>query len=549
MKKFLLLILVLLMNLSAQKNVAIFSNARVYTQDPAQKWAEAVVTEGSRIVYVGSNKEAMKHNIAGAVIIDLQGKLVLPGFIDNHTHFIAGGFYLNGLDLRGAKQITQFISMIEDYAVKYPGKWITGGDWDHEAWEIKELPDKSWIDRYTPNTPVFVSRFDGHMGLANSYALKLAGITKDTPSPEGGLIVKDPLTGEPTGMLKDNAMNLIFGVIPSSSEEEYLRAAESALAEANRYGVTSVQDITYSKDLEIYQRLENENKLTCRIYTRTPVDDYQSLVNKNIRTGSGSDFLRMGSLKGFADGSLGSSTAWFFEPYAQDPGTSGLPNDIITDGRLRQWAIDADKNHLQLCIHAIGDKANDYILGMYEEIAKINPQWDRRFRIEHAQHIRFEDIPRFKNAGVIASVQPYHCIDDGVWAERRIGPERIKYTYPFRSFLDQGVRLCFGTDWTVAPINPLLGIYAAVTRRTLDGKNPEGWIPEQKLTVEEAVQCYTINSAYAAFEENIKGSLERGKLADMVVLDKNIFEIKPEEIQNTNVVMTILGGKIIYEKK
>ncbi len=549
MKKSLLLILVLLMNLSAQKNVAIFSNARVYTQDPAQKWAEAVVTEGSRIVYVGSNKEAMKHNIAGAVIIDLQGKLVLPGFIDNHTHFIAGGFYLNGLDLRGAKQITQFISMIEDYAVKYPGKWITGGDWDHEAWEIKELPDKSWIDRYTPNTPVFVSRFDGHMGLANSYALKLAGITKDTPSPEGGLIVKDPLTGEPTGMLKDNAMNLIFGVIPSSSEEEYLRAAESALAEANRYGVTSVQDITYSKDLEIYQRLENENKLTCRIYTRTPVDDYQSLVNKNIRTGSGSDFLRMGSLKGFADGSLGSSTAWFFEPYAQDPGTSGLPNDIITDGRLRQWAIDADKNHLQLCIHAIGDKANDYILGMYEEIAMINPQWDRRFRIEHAQHIRFEDIPRFKNAGVIASVQPYHCIDDGVWAERRIGPERIKYTYPFRSFLDQGVRLCFGTDWTVAPINPLLGIYAAVTRRTLDGKNPEGWIPEQKLTVEEAVQCYTINSAYAAFEENIKGSLERGKLADMVVLDKNIFEIKPEEIQNTNVVMTILGGKIIYEKK
>ncbi len=549
MKKFLLLILVLLMNLSAQKNVAIFSNARVYTQDPAQKWAEAVVTEGPRIVYVGSNKEAMKHNIAGAVIIDLQGKLVLPGFIDNHTHFIAGGFYLNGLDLRGAKQITQFISMIEDYAVKYPGKWITGGDWDHEAWEIKELPDKSWIDRYTPNTPVFVSRFDGHMGLANSYALKLAGITKDTPSPEGGLIVKDPLTGEPTGMLKDNAMNLIFGVIPSSSEEEYLRAAESALAEANRYGVTSVQDITYSKDLEIYQRLENENKLTCRIYTRTPVDDYQSLVNKNIRTGSGSDFLRMGSLKGFADGSLGSSTAWFFEPYAQDPGTSGLPNDIITDGRLRQWAIDADKNHLQLCIHAIGDKANDYILGMYEEIAMINPQWDRRFRIEHAQHIRFEDIPRFKNAGVIASVQPYHCIDDGVWAERRIGPERIKYTYPFRSFLDQGVRLCFGTDWTVAPINPLLGIYAAVTRRTLDGKNPEGWIPEQKLTVEEAVQCYTINSAYAAFEENIKGSLERGKLADMVVLDKNIFEIKPEEIQNTNVVMTILGGKIIYEKK
>lgn len=549
MKILYLFLLFIVMNLNLRAQPSIFINGKIYTQNESQKWAEAVVIENGRIIFVGNNNEALKYNKPGANLTDLQGKLVLPGFIDNHVHFINGGFYLNGIDLRGAKSTAEFKNLIKEYAANQPGKWITSGDWDHEAWEVKELPDKSWIDPFTENTPVFVSRFDGHMGLANSLALKLAGITKDTPSPEGGLIIKDPVTGEPTGMLKDNAMNLVFNVIPAPSDEEYVKAMESALNEAKRFGVTSVQDITYSKDLEIYQRFEKEGKLTCRIYTRIPIDDYKNLVQKGISVGTGSELLRMGSLKAFADGSLGSTTAWFYEPYFQDPSTSGLPNDIVLDGRLEKWSLDADANKLQLSIHAIGDKANNYILNMYEKISRNNSRWDRRFRIEHAQHVKFEDIPRFRDIGVIASVQPYHCIDDGVWAKKRIGPERIKYTYPFRSFLDAGVKLCFGTDWSVAPLNPILGIYAAVTRRTLDDLNPDGWVPEQKISVEEAIKCYTINSAYAAFEENIKGSIELGKLGDMVVLDQNIFEVNPADIKFINVDMTVFGGKIIYRKK
>ena len=298
----------------------------------------------------------------------------------------------------------------------------------------------------------------------------------------------------------------------------------TALNHVKELGVTSVQDITYSQDLSVYKRLEKEGKLTCRIYTRMPISDYKKLVKDKIKVGYGSDKLKLGSLKAFADGSLGSSTAWFFEPYNQDTTTSGLAMDIVTDGSLREWSLDADKNGLQICTHAIGDKANNYMLNLYQEIITKNPKWDRRFRIEHAQHVRFEDIPRFAELGVIASVQPYHCIDDGVWAEKRIGPKRIKYTYPFRTFLDNKVMLCFGSDWTVAPINPLLGIYAAVTRRTLDDKNPNGWIPEQKITVEEAIKAYTINNAYAAFEEKIKGTIEVGKLADLVVLNEDILD-------------------------
>ena len=279
-----------------------------------------------------------------------------------------------------------------------------------------------------------------------------------------------------------------------------------------------------------------------------PIADYKKLMKNKIKVGSGNDKLRHGSLKAFADGSLGSSTAWFFEPYHQDTTTSGLAMDIVSDGSLRQWSLDADKNGLQLSVHAIGDKANNYMLNLFQEIVSNNPKWDRRFRLEHAQHVRFEDIPRFAELGVIASVQPYHCIDDGVWAEKRIGPERIKYTYPFRTFLDNKVMLCFGSDWTVAPLNPLLGIYAAVTRRTLDDKNPDGWIPEQKISVEEAIMAYTINNAYASFEEKIKGSIEVGKLADFTILDQDILTIDPVKIKDVKVEMTVFDGKVIYKK-
>jgi predicted amidohydrolase YtcJ len=550
MKNFITIILAILFitSIQAQTMKTAYINGKVYTVNEFQPIAQAVVVENNKIVFVGSDEEAKKLIDASAEVIDLNGKLMLPGFIDNHVHFITGGFYLLGIDLRPANSTSEFKQILKEYSNKFPGKWITGGYWDHEKWEVNDLPTKEMIDEVVSDQPVFVDRLDGHMGVANSYALKLAGITKDTESPDGGLIVKDPKTGEPTGVLKDNAMYLISKHIPEPNAEENYEALLAALEEAKKLGITSVQDITYGDALNAFQRAKDEGKLTCRIFTRWPISDYKDHVEKNIRAGYGDDLIRMGSLKAFADGSLGSSTAWFFDRYDQDTMTTGLAMDIITDGSMEKWCMDADRHGLQLSVHAIGDKANSYMLDLYEKISKENPEWDRRFRIEHAQHVRFEDIPRFAEIGVIASVQPYHCIDDGVWAEKRIGPDRIKYTYPFKSFLDSGVKVCFGTDWYVAPLNPLLGLYAAVTRRTLDDKNPDGWIPEQKISIEDAIKCYTINSAYASFEENIKGSIEVGKLADLIVLSDDILTIDPVKIKDAKVEMTIFDGKIIYKK-
>lgn len=542
------LIIFLTITLQAQEMRKAYINGKIYTVNEKQPFAQAVVTEGNKIIFVGNNDEAKKLITSNTEVIDLKEKFMMPGFIDNHVHFITGGHYLLGIDLRSAQSTAEFKRILNDYAKKYPGKWITGGYWNHENWEIKDLPTKEMVDEAVYDQPVFVERLDGHMGVANSLALKMAGITKETQNPEGGLIVKDPKTGEPTGVLKDNAMNLIYRIIPEPSEDENYQALLAALNEAKKLGITSVHDITYSDALKAFERAKSEGKLTCRIYTRWPIGDYKSLVEKNIKAGTGDELIKMGSLKAFADGSLGSSTAWFFEKYNQDTTTFGLPMDIVTDGSIEKWCSDADKNGLQLSVHAIGDRANSYMLDIFEKIIRKNPQWDRRFRIEHAQHVRFQDISRFAQLGVIASVQPYHCIDDGVWAEKRIGPERIKYTYPFKSFLEAGVKLCFGTDWYVAPLNPMLGLYAAVTRRTLDEKNPDGWIPEQKISIEDAIKCYTINSAYAAFEENIKGSIETGKLADMIVLSDDLLSIDPINIKDVEVLMTIFDGKIIYTK-
>ena len=550
MKLIITIILIIsgLFSMQAQTTKTAFINTKIYTVSERQPYAEALIIEGNKILSVGSEEEIKKLINKDTKVIDLQGKLMLPGFIDNHVHFISGGFYLLGIDLRPANSTSEFKQILENYASKFPGKWITGGYWDHEKWEVTDLPTKEMIDEVVSDQPVFVDRLDGHMGVANSFALKLAGITKDTESPEGGLIVKDPKTGEPTGVLKDNAMYLITKHIPEPTADENYQALLAALDEAKKLGITSVQDITYGDALTAFQKAKDEEKLTCRIFTRWPIADYKDHVEKSIKAGFGDNLIRMGSLKAFADGSLGSSTAWFFDRYDQDTMTTGLAMDIITDGSLEKWALDADKNQLQLSVHAIGDRANSYMLDLYEKIINKNPKWDRRFRIEHAQHVRFEDIKRFAELGVIASVQPYHCIDDGVWAEKRIGAERIKYTYPFKSFLDAGVKICFGTDWYVAPLNPLLGIYAAVTRRTLDGKNPDGWIPEQKISVEDAIKCYTLNSAYASFEENLKGSIEPGKLADLIVLSDDILTIDPVRIKEAEVVMTVFDGKIIYKK-
>jgi predicted amidohydrolase YtcJ len=524
-------------------------HGHVWTVDPRNSRAEAVAVHDGHIVAVGSDAEIAKWVGPATKRIDAQGKSVLPGFIDAHVHFSSGGGEISGVHLRDANTPQEFARRIGEQAKKLAkGEWMLGGTWDHELWGGTPLPSHDWVDALTPDTPVFVSRYDGHMAMANALALRLAGITRETEDPPGGTIVRGK-DGNPTGLLKDAAMNLVYRIIPPPSEEQLLRMVQAAMAEARRFGVTSIHDISATEDVRAYQTLADRGELTLRIYSITPLPQWQAPATAGIRAGFGNDWIHLGALKGFADGSLGSTTALFEKPYDDAPETSGLPNEMmLPEGNMLKMVLGADKAGLQLAVHAIGDKANRIMLDIYAEVEKQNgARSDRRWRIEHAQHLRPEDFARFAQLGVIASVQPYHAIDDGRWAEKRIGHERAKTTYAFRTLLDHGVRLAFGSDWTVAPMNPMVGLYAAVTRATLDGKNPGGWFPEQRLTLEEAVQAYTLGSAFAEFREGEKGSLTRGKLADVVVLDGDLFALAPEKIKDAAVRYTIVGGRVVYE--
>jgi predicted amidohydrolase YtcJ len=549
---FILICILTLMNPVVARNLVpdtIIVNATVHTMDPAQPAAEAIAILGNRIVAVGSTAEIRR--LAGPTTrtIDAQKRLVLPGFNDAHTHFLSGGFQLASVDLRDADTPQEFASRIRAFAEKLPkGQWITGGDWDHERWPDAKLPAKELIDSFTGDIPVFVSRLDGHMALANSATLKLAGVTRETPDPPGGAIVRDK-NGEPTGVLKDAAMSYVWKVKPPATFEEKLVAARAATEHAAKLGVTSIQDVSAGADVGVYQALLDRGELKTRIYAVSPLPAWERLAATGVRAHFGSAMLRVGGLKGFSDGSLGSTTALFYDPYRDEPSTSGLPGDeMFPEGAMLKRVLEADRAGLQIMIHAIGDRANDLILGMFEQAERENGPRDRRFRIEHAQHLRAQDIPRFARARVIASMQPYHAIDDGRWAEKRIGKERAKTTYAFRSLLDAGATLAFGTDWTVAPLDPMLTIYAAVTRRTLDGKNANGWVPEQKISVEETVRAYTTGSAYAEFQEKVKGSITPGKLADVVILSRDIFRIDPAEIDKVKVVLTMVDGRVVYER-
>jgi predicted amidohydrolase YtcJ len=520
----------------------ILVNGKVWTGDA---FARALAVEGNRIVAVGSNEHVEAKAPAGAERIDLKGRLVVPGFIDNHVHFIDGGFQLSRVQLRDASSPQEFARRIGEYAKKIgKGQWVLGGEWDEQLWTPYQLPTRQMIDAVTPDNPVFVSRLDGHMALANSVALKLAGLTRESKDPPDGTIVRDS-SGEPTGLLKDAAMSAVWAVVPSPSIEERMAAARAGLKEAARLGITSFCDMSGGDaydDLRAYQRLEQAGELTARVYLFTPVAAYERLVKSSIEKRFGGDRLRIGALKGFADGSLGSSTAAFYQPFIGEPRNRGLMMDGVEDGSMRTWVADADAKNLQVAIHAIGDRANDEILTIFESIPKHR---EKRFRIEHAQHLNRHLIKRFAADRVIASMQPYHAIDDGRWAEKRIGQERARGTYAFRSLLDAGALLTFGSDWTVAPLNPLLGIYAAVTRRTIDGKNPNGWIPEEKITVEEALRAYTATNAWAMFAETAVGRIAPGMLADLVVLSEDIFTIAPAKIETVTVDMTIFDGRVI----
>lgn len=528
----------------------IISNAKIWTGDKTQPMAEAVAILGERIVAVASNAEVEAWRGPQTKSIDAHGKLLLPGFNDSHVHFAEGGQQLDAVQLNDVTNVQDFVRRIGERAKKTPrGEWILNGDWDETKWNPPELPTKEMIDPVTGDTPVFVSRYDGHMSLANSAAIKLAGVTAATPDPPGGQIVRDA-SGNPTGAFKDAAESLIDKVIPPPNHEQRVRAIKRALAHAASLGVTSVQHMSADyADIAVYAELLDQGELTTRIYAAPLIADGAADQAKiGVRHAFGSPYLRIGAVKGFADGSLGSRTAYFFEPFSDQPNNRGLlAGDMHPMSAMQDRMMRADAAGIQLCTHAIGDAAISTILDLYTEVVKAHGEADRRMRIEHAQHMAAKDFDRFADLHVIASMQPYHAIDDGRWAEGRIGHDRASRTYAFRTFLNHGVRLAFGTDWDVAPLNPLLGIYAAVTRATLDGKNPNGWFPEQKLTVAEAVEAYTMGSAYAEFQEKEKGSITPGKLADIVLLSDDIFSIDPVKIRDVKVLTTIVGGRIVYQ--
>ncbi len=527
----------------------VITNANIRTMDAKRTVARSMAMLNGRIVAIGSDADTKPLIGSSTRVIDAGGKTVIPGFNDAHVHFMETGYQLASVDLRDAKTPQEFVERIRAFASKLPkGRWITGGQWDHENWTPNNLPTAALIDAATPDHPVFINRLDGHMSLANSLAMKLASVDKTVKDVAGGEIVRDA-SGNPTGIFKDAAAAYIEKAIPAASFEQRLEAAQAASDHAASVGVTSVQDMSANgTEIGVYQELLRRGTLKTRVYNCSPLGDYKRWANTGARHAFGDPMLRVGCLKGYADGSLGSTTAWFFDPYLDAPNSTGLAMADVTT-TMRQDIENSDKVGLQVRIHAIGDRANATILDHYLAAEKANGMHDRRFTIEHAQHLRQEDIKRFGGQKVIASMQPYHVIDDGRWAWKRLDEKRIKGTYAFRTILDSGGILAFGSDSPVAPLNPLLGVYGAVTRRTLDDKNPNGWVPEQKISVDETVRAFTWGSAFAEFQDGMKGSLEVGKFADLIILSADIFTIDPVKIRDVNVIYTVVDGKVVFEKK
>ncbi|HEY6066314.1 MAG TPA: amidohydrolase [Thermoanaerobaculia bacterium] len=540
---------VLLVALAQSRQPAdlILVSARIWTGDPARPEAAALAARGGRIVAVGTAAQIEALRGPSTVVVDGKGRRVVPGFIDCHTHMSMGGFNLLAVDLRHTKDPADFTARLAGFARTRPaGLWLTDGAWDHQVWANPVLPTRAMLDPATGDRPTCLSRTDGHMMVCNSRALELAKVTRATPDPAGGVIVRDA-SGEPTGVLKDAAMDLIAAVRPPRTRAEVEEALATAVRHAAENGVTSVQDLPGDAlDLDSWDALRRAGKLTVRVSYRPSITVWERA--RDLRKSMKQDeWLRIGGVKGYMDGSLGSGTALFFQPYSDDPKTSGVyAAEAIPLSKLEERVAAADAAGLPVEVHAIGDRANAELLDLYERVAKKNGPKDRWFRIEHAQHLRPSDIPRFARLGVVASMQPYHAVDDGRWAEKRIGLERCRTTYAFRSLEKSGATVVFGSDWDVAPLSPLAGIDAAVNRRTLDGKHPEGWIPEQKIGVADALRAYTSSAAWAGFEEKDKGTLTEGKLADFVVLSRDPLAIPNRELDSVKVDATVVGGRVVH---
>ena len=508
----------------------------------------AVAIAGGKILAVGDSAELARYIGSKTQVLDARGGLVMPGFADGHTHFVDGGFQLASIDLRNAASPQEFVRRIKEYAAHLkPGEWILGGDWDHTLWRGAPLPRHDWIDSVTPNNPLFLSRLDGHMALANAAAMRAAKVSRETRVPVGGEMPRDA-RGDPIGIFKDNAEGLVDAVIPAPSPEQEDSAVARALKYAASLGVTATANMSASwANLAAYRRMEHAGRMTARVFLYLPIDEWKAVAESAGRGGGGGDdWVRIAGVKGYMDGSAGSRTAYFFEPFSDSAGYYGLMHQ--PEAQMRAWVGAADSAGLQIAVHAIGDRANAIILAIYDSVTHAHGARDRRFRVEHAQHLRPREIPLFGARRVVASMQPYHAIDDGRWVEQRIGPERIKTTYAFRTLLDTDAPLAFGSDWTVASLDPMMGVYAAVTRRTLDDKNPAGWVPEQKISVGEALRAYTYGNAWATFNEQKWGTLAAGRFGDVVVLDRDPFAVAPESLGTIKPRYTIVGGRVVYQK-
>ena len=517
----------------------------VWTGDSANPAAQAVSVRGDTIIAVGDSASVLA--TAGKETRVLRGAMVVPGLMDDHTHFVSWGETLASVDLRDAATPQEFVRRIAAFArTLKPGEWIQGGNWDHERFPGSPLPSRDWVDSVTPDNPVMVSRYDGHMVFANSAAMKAAGIDRSTGNVSGGEITRDA-SGTPTGIFRDEAMTLVERAVPVPSESQMDSAAARAIRDAAEHGVTGVAFVTAGwPEIAALRRAKAAGTLTLRVSAYPAISDWRNAAETLRVNGPGDAMLRIAGVKGMVDGSLGSTTAWFFEPFSDARHTTGL--QVTNIDSLRTWIGRSDSAGLQVVVHAIGDHANAWLLDVYDSVAKAHGARDRRFKVEHAQHLRREEIPRFAALGVQPSMQPYHAIDDGRWAEKRLGPERIKTTYAFRSLLDAGARLAFGSDAPVAPLDPIQGIYGAVTRATLDGKNPGGWVPQEKITVDEALRAYTEANAWGMYWDKVTGTLRPGFQADLVVLDRDLKAIPPEQIRGVKVVATVVGGRVVFQR-
>ncbi len=518
----------------------------IWTGNPDQPVAQGVAISGDSILAVGDSAE-----IAGFVgrttLTEYVTGLIVPGVADDHVHFSDGGMALGQVDLRDAATPEVFVQRIAAFAGTIPaGQWILGGIWDHENFPGAELPRREWIDSITPDHPVFIQRLDGHMGLANTKALELAGVTAATPEVPGGTIVRDP-NGIPTGILKDEAMAPLWAVIPAPSPEIADSAVVRAMRHANALGITAVAAVSAPwYEIAATRRIRDSGQQSLRVSFYPSLSGWRGVADTVAARGPGDDWIRLAGVKGFVDGSLGSTTALFFEPYLDEPRSRGLM--VTPEDSMRMWVGAADSAGLQVVVHAIGERANALILDIFDSVATAHGARDRRFRIEHAQHLRPEEIARLAPLGVLASMQPFHAADDGRWAHKRIRPKQLDGTYAFRSVLDAGGMLLFGSDWTVAPLSPFDGLWAAVARETVDGANPDGWIPAQRITLEEALTAYTGANAYGTFAEQRWGTIRPGMLADIAVLDRDIRGVPTNELREAQATMTIVGGKVVFRR-